>query len=145
MVNFLNAEGDCDGRLMKATKESNEDYLEAVLVLEAETGQPVHAVQVARQLDVSKASVSKALVRLESLGLLKVIERDILLSAEGRRLAESVLRRHHFFMRMLEAAGVDTATASAEACRMEHCISEDTFAKLSDYFGGVALGMGGDR
>ena len=129
---------------MKATKESNEDYLEAVLVIEAETGRPVHAVQVARQLDVSKASVSKALVRLEALGLLRVVDRDILLSPQGRHLAESVLRRHHFFMRMLEAAGVDTATASAEACRMEHCISEDTFAKLSNYFNGVAVGVGGE-
>ena len=128
---------------MKATQESNEDYLEAVLILEAETEKPVHAVQVARQLEVSKASVSKALVRLEALGYLTVVERKIQLSDEGRRLAESVLRRHHFFMRMLEAAGVDSSTASAEACRMEHCISEDSFAKLSHYFGGVAVGTGG--
>ena len=122
---------------MKATKESNEDYLEAVLMLQSETGQPVHAVQVARRLNVSKASVSKALVRLETLGYLRVVDRDIRLSPSGRLLAESVLRRHHFFMRMLEAAGVDAHVASAEACRMEHCISEDSFAKLSAYFGDI--------
>ena len=128
---------------MKATQESNEDYLEAVLVLEAEGGGPVYAVEVARQLGVSKASVSKALVRLEARGYLSVRDRAICLSEEGRRLAESVLRRHHFFMRMLEAAGVETSVASAEACRMEHCISEDSFAKLTNYFSGVAVGTGG--
>ena len=120
---------------MKATQESNEDYLEAILMLRSETGLPVHAVQVARRLNVSKANVSKALVRLEALGYLTVVDRDIRLSYTGRTLAESVLRRHHFFMRMLEAAGVETHVASAEACRMEHCISEDSFAKLSAYYG----------
>jgi len=123
---------------MKATQESNEDYLEAILMLESETERPVHAVQVARRLEVSKASVSKALVRLESLGYLRVVDRDIRLSATGRSLAESVLRRHHFFMRMLEAAGVESHTASAEACRMEHCISDDSFQKLSAYYDGAS-------
>lgn len=123
---------------MKATQESNEDYLEAILMLESETERPVHAVQVARRLEVSKASVSKALVRLESLGYLRVVDRDIRLSTTGRSLAESVLRRHHFFMRMLEAAGVESYTASAEACRMEHCISDDSFQKLSAYYDGAS-------
>lgn len=118
---------------MKATQESNEDYLEAILMLESECGTAVHAVQVARKLGVSKASVSKALVRLEALGHLCVVDRDILLTASGRELAESVLRRHHFFMRMLESAGVPSHIASGEACRMEHCISEESFQKLSHY------------
>ncbi len=124
---------------MKATQESNEDYLEAILIIEADEGTPVHAVQVARLLNVSKASVSKALVRLEALGYLTVVDRAILLSETGRRVAESVLRRHHFFMRMLEAAGVESSVASAEACRMEHCISEDSFAKLTKHYNNMAL------
>ena len=121
---------------MKDTRESNEDYLEAVLMIEGETGEAVHAVQVARRLGVSKASVSKALTKLQALGYLRVVDRDIVLTQSGRRLAESVLERHHFFMHMLCTAGVDSAVASAEACRMEHCISEDSFNKLMSYYGG---------
>ena len=119
---------------MKDTRESNEDYLEAVLMIESETMAAVHAVQVARRLGVSKASVSKALARLQALGYLNVVDRDIVLTRTGRQLAESVLERHHFFMRMLVASGVDSQTASAEACRMEHCISEDSFGKLARYY-----------
>ena len=124
---------------MKDTRESNEDYLEAVLMIEGETGEAVHAVQVARRIGVSKASVSKALTRLQALGYLMVKDRDIVLTEEGRRLAESVLQRHHFFMRMLCAAGVDSKVASAEACRMEHCISDNSFNKLSQHYGMPAI------
>lgn len=120
---------------MKESHESSEDYLEAILMLENSNDGPVHAVDIARKLDVSKASVSKALSKLEGEDRVEVVGRDVRLLPEGLEIAARTLRKHNFFMRMLEAAGVDAITASAEACRMEHCISEDSFAKLVALYG----------
>ena len=61
------------------------------------------------------------------------------LTEEGRRIAEATLAKHRFFERLLAESGVDAKTASAEACRMEHCLSEGSFRKLAD-----ALAAGGD-
>ena len=64
-----------------------------------------------------------------------MVDRDVRLTPEGRRLAEATLDKHRFFERLLVEAGVDAETASAEACRMEHCLSEDSFRKLSERLG----------
>lgn len=58
--------------------------------------------------------------------------RDVLLTEEGERAASATLERHRFFERLLVDAAVDARTASAEACRMEHCLSEDSFRRLAD-------------
>ena len=97
--------------------ESAEDYLKAVLALEREHGY-VRAVDVAGRLGVSKASVSKAL------------SHDVRLTAEGRAVAERVSERHAFFRALLRAAGVEAVVADEEACRLEHCLCEDSFRKL---------------
>lgn len=115
---------------MKDTHESSEDYLLTILMLSNSTDGPVHAVDIARELNVSKASVSKALSKQEAEGRVEVVGRDVRLLPEGLEIAARTLRKHNFFMRMLEAAGVDSVTAAAEAHRMEHCISEDSFNKL---------------
>lgn len=120
---------------MKESHESSEDYLMTILMLENSTKGPVHAVDIARKLDVSKASVSKALSKLEGEGRVQVVERDVQLLPDGYEIASHTLQKHNFFMRMLEAAGVDEDTAFAEAHRMEHCISEDSFEKLIHLYG----------
>ena len=104
--------------------ESAEDYLKAVLALEREHGY-VRAVDVAGRLGVSKASVSKALSKLEH-----VVAHDVRLTAEGRAVAERVSERHAFFRALLRAAGVEAVVADEEACRLEHCLCEDSFRKL---------------
>lgn len=110
-------------------RESREDYLKAVLVLSRRNGY-VRAVDIANYLKVSKPSVSKALRNLGRGGLTHLVDRDVRLTKEGERIAESVLERHQFFCALLVSAGVDLRTASEEACRMEHCLSEDSFEKL---------------
>lgn len=120
---------------MKESHESSEDYLMTILMLENSSNGPVHAVDIARKLDVSKASVSKALSKLEGEGRVQVVERNVQLLPKGLEIASHTLRKHNFFMRMLEAAGVDSDTAFAEAHRMEHCISEDSFEKLINLYG----------
>lgn len=86
--------------------ESAEDYLKAVLALEREHGY-VRAVDVAGRLGVSKASVSKALSKLERQKLVHVVAHDVRLTAEGRTVAERVSERHAFFRALLRAAGVE--------------------------------------
>ena len=114
--------------------ESSEDYLEAILVIRRLRGS-CRNVDIAERLGVSKASVTKALGNLAHGGLAEVVDRDVRLTEEGGRLAEATLAKHRFFERLLAESGVDAKTASAEACRMEHCLSEDSFRKLSERLG----------
>ena len=114
--------------------ESSEDYLEAILVIRRLRGS-CRNVDIAERLGVSKASVTKALGNLTRRGLAEVVGRDVRLTEEGGRLAEATLAKHRFFERLLVEAGVDAETASEEACRMEHCLSEDSFRKLSERLG----------
>ncbi|MDM8245395.1 metal-dependent transcriptional regulator [Collinsella tanakaei] len=115
-------------------RESGEDYLEAILVLQQKHG-AVRAIDIAGYLDVTKASVSKALSTLESKGLIEVVKRDVRLTEEGSQVAHEILERHVFFRDVLIAAGVDAETAAEEACHMEHCLSEDSFQKLKAHMG----------
>lgn len=114
--------------------KSSEDYLEAILAIRRERGF-CRNVDIAERLGVSKASVTKALGNLARRGLAEVVDRDVRLTAAGEFLAEETLAKHRFFERMLLDAGVDTEVASEEACRMEHCISADSFEKLSSHLG----------
>lgn len=114
--------------------KSSEDYLEAILAIRRERGF-CRNVDIAERLGVSKASVIKALGNLARRGLAEVVDRDVRLTAAGELLAEETLAKHRFFERMLLDAGVDTEVASEEACRMEHCISADSFEKLSSHLG----------
>ena len=114
--------------------DSSEDYLEAILVIRAERGR-CRNVDIAEQMGVTKPSVTKALANLARKGLVDVVDRDARLTSEGRRLAEETLAKHRFFEGMLLDAEVDAEVASEEACRMEHCISADSFEKLSSHLG----------
>lgn len=114
--------------------KSSEDYLEAILAIRRERGF-CRNVDIAERLGVSKASVTKAARNLARRGLAEVVDRDVRLTAAGELLAEETLAKHRFFERMLLDAGVDTEVASEEACRMEHCISADSFEKLSSHLG----------
>ena len=92
-------------------------------------------VDIAERLGRSKPSVTKALGNLARGGLAEVVGRDVRLTEEGGRIAEATLAKHRFFERLLAESGVDAKTASAEACRMEHCLSEGSFRKLADRLG----------
>ena len=109
---------------------SGEDYLEAILVLQKEKGM-VRSVDVARHLGVSKPSVCHAVATLKEGGFLSMDEDFFLrLTNVGREVAEQTYEKHCFFTEMLIEAGVDQETAEADACRMEHAISEDSFQHL---------------
>ncbi|WP_270297008.1 metal-dependent transcriptional regulator [Eggerthella sinensis] len=124
--------------MKRPVHESAEDYLKAVLVLAREHGF-VRAVDVAERLGVSKASVSKALSKLERAGCIDIVCHDVRLTSEGRAVAERILERHEFFWSLLVSAGVNERTADEEACRMEHCLSEDSFRKLAAHMRALPL------
>ena len=109
---------------------SGEDYLEAILVLQRKTGM-VRSVDVARHMDVSKPSVCHAVATLKDGGFLTVDGDFFLhLTDVGRETAEQIYEKHQFFTIQLIAAGVDPKIAEADACRIEHVISEESFQRL---------------
>lgn len=111
---------------------SGEDYLEAMLVLQMEKGM-VRSVDVARHLGVSKPSVCHAVATLRNGGFLTMDEDHFLhLTDIGREVATTIYERHCFFTEQLIAAGVDPETAEADACRMEHVISTESFLRLKE-------------
>lgn len=109
--------------------ESAENYLRAILGIRSSHGR-CRNVDIAERLNFSRASVSKALVRLSEAGLVEIVEHDVRLTPEGRRIAEAMAERHRFFEGLLRDAGVDADEASRDACRLEHCVSADSFEKL---------------
>lgn len=111
---------------------SGEDYLEAILVLQQKQG-IVRSVDVARHMDVSKPSVCHAVATLRNGGFLTMDEDHFLhLTDIGREVATTIYERHCFFTEQLIAAGVDPKTAEADACRMEHVISTESFLRLKE-------------
>ena len=109
-----------------------EDYLEAVLIV-AKKQVEVRSVDVARHMEVSKPSVCHAVATLRDGGFLTMDKDHFLhLTDVGREVAEKIYERHCFFTEQLIAAGVDPKTAEADACRMEHAISEESLQKLKD-------------
>ena len=111
---------------------SGEDYLETILVLQKKLGM-VRSVDVARHMGVSKASVTHATTTLRKGGFLTMAkEHYIHLTNAGRVTAEKIYERHCFFTEQLIAAGVDPRTAEADACRIEHIISDESFSRLKE-------------
>ena len=109
---------------------AGEDYLEAILVLQKKQGM-VRSVDVARYMEVSKPSVCHAVATLRDGGFLTMDEDHFLhLTDVGREVAERIYERHCFFTEQLIATGVDPKTAEADACRIEHIISQDSFEKI---------------
>lgn len=113
---------------------SGEDYLEAILVLHKKMG-TVRSVDVARHMEVSKPSVCHAVAVLRDGGFLTMDEEHFLrLTDAGREVAEKIYERHCFFTEQLIAAGVDPRIAEADACRIEHVISTESFEHLKKSF-----------
>ena len=111
---------------------SGEDYLETILVLQKKRGM-VRSVDVARHMEVSKPSVCHAVATLRDGGFLMMDEDHFLhLTDVGREVAEKIYERHCFFTKHFISIGVDPETAEADACRIEHDISAETYERLKE-------------
>lgn len=118
---------------MPRIQESAENYLETILILQQKNGE-VHSVDIAAYLEFSKPSVSVAMKNLRELGCITVDgEGHISLTEEGRKIAERVYERHTLFTELLVGLGVDEETAMADACRIEHVVSEETFQAIKQH------------
>lgn len=109
--------------------ESGEDYLEAILRLSA-VKDDVHSVEVARELGVSKPAVTKAMRILTQKGYVNIVDNHIHLTETGRAYAEAVYEKHKMFTAFFTLLGVDAKVAEADACRVEHVLSEETCASI---------------
>lgn len=127
---------------------SSEDYLESIYRLSQTSDKPdqgVHSVDVADQLNVSKASVNKALTALREAGMVEQVRYGrIELTPQGREYGRDIWRRHLTLRAFLEQElGVDHETANDEACLMEHDLSADTMDRWVSYLEkkGVSLNI----
>ena len=113
--------------------ESSEDYLETVLILKERNGN-VHAIDIAREMGFSKPSVSIAIHKLEDNGYLTITEDgNILLTESGSEIANKIYDRHLTISKALTMLGVNEEQSLVDACKIEHDISEETFAKLKEF------------
>ena len=120
---------------MERLSQSLEDYLEAIVMLGGTTEHSIRPSDIARHLGVSKTSVGKALTTLRERGLvIQPYYGKATLTESGYTYGLAVLKRHTYLTAFLEKEiGLDRATAEEEACMMEHAISDESFAKWTDY------------
>ena len=116
-----------------ALQESGEMYLETILVLSRER-EFVRSVDISQHLGYSKPSVSRAVGLLKA-GEYITIDGDghIRLTDSGRSIAEKIFIRHKVLTEMLIFLGVDPQIAAADACKMEHVISDESFNAIQKH------------
>ena len=113
-------------------QESGEDYLESILKIERQKG-VVRSIDIANDLHVSKPSVSRAIHILEERGFIHIQDNILVLSDTGREIAEKIYERNLLFTDFFVHICVDEETAAEDACRMEHALSDKSFAALKSY------------
>jgi len=108
-------------------RSSAEDYLETILLLSKKTG-AVRSIDIVEEMGFSKPSVSVAMKKLRENEMISVDgEGFITLTRKGEEAAEQVYERHSTLYDWLIGIGISAKTAAADACRMEHILSEETF------------------
>ncbi len=114
-------------------QESGEMYLETILIL-SQKNQYVRSVDISEHMGYSKPSVSRAVGLLKN-GNFIIVEDDghILLTPAGREIAEKILNRHQILTKVLMQLGVSEETAAADACKMEHILSDESFAAIQKH------------
>ena len=116
-------------------KKKIEDYMKIIFQLDSEG--VARGAYIAERLGVSKPTVSVTLKELEKEGFIRTLEnRTLKLTEKGAEIAEKVIERNQIIYELLVNLGVDRQTATDDACRMEHSISQesiDALVKLTNY------------
>ena len=116
-----------------ALQESGEMYLETILRLTEKNGH-VRSIDVSESMGYSKPSVSRAMGILKKDGFLNMeADGSLVLTESGREVAMKIYERHRVISGFLKKIGVSEETASADACKIEHVISDETFEKIKNY------------
>ena len=118
--------------------ESSENYLEAILSLREQHGM-VRSIDIANQLHFSKPSVSVAMKKLRESGYIEM-DKDGLISLlpAGEEIARRIYERHQLLTQFFIHLGVSPEVAAADACKVEHDLSDETFQKIKAHALGKA-------
>jgi Mn-dependent DtxR family transcriptional regulator len=118
---------------MSNTTESLEMYLENILVLQNTIGR-VRSIDIVHRTGYSKPSVSRAVKLLNLDGCIEIDGGGyITLTEKGRDIAAKIFDRHRLICEFFVSIGVSEETATEDACRIEHVISDETYDKLKDF------------
>ena len=113
--------------------ESGEDYLETILVLKERLGM-VRSIDIVNEMQFTKPSVSVAMKKLRENGLITMSKEGfITLTDEGYKIASTIYNRHKLLTKFFVTLGVDEQVAAADACKIEHDISQETFEKIVEH------------
>ena len=114
-------------------RESAEDYLESILMLREQHGQ-VRSIDIVNQLGYSKPSVSIAMKKLRENGYISMGEDGLItLTDSGLEIASQVYQRHRVITELFVLLGVGRDQAAEDACRVEHDLSPETFARILEF------------
>ncbi|MCL2286546.1 MAG: metal-dependent transcriptional regulator [Firmicutes bacterium] len=113
---------------------SAEDYLETIYVLTKQNGK-VRSVDIANHMGFSKPTISIIMKQFRDNGYITLdSSRNIHLTEKGTKIAQGIHERHMLLSNILIAIGVDKETAIADACKIEHNISEKTFECIKAFY-----------
>lgn len=116
-----------------AIHESGEMYLETILIL-SERMEHVRSIDVVREMDFSKPSVSRAMSILKKEKYITIDDNGyITLTKDGSAIAHKIYERHDVLTRALQTLGVERDIAAEDACRVEHVISDATFDAIKKH------------
>lgn len=115
--------------------ESREDYLERILMIQEKYNtKKVHAIDIAKDMNFSKASVSVALKKLRQQELIIIDENGaIILTKQGEEIANKIYERHKTISKWLISIGVNKEIALKDACLIEHDLSDETYQKIKEH------------
>lgn len=118
---------------MRDMKESSENYLETILIL-SEKLERVRSVDIANELGFAKPSISVAMKKLKARDCIDIDRRgSITLTEKGIEIAKNVYARHTLLTDVFLKLGVNEEVAIADACKIEHFLSQETVDRIRDY------------
>ena len=120
---------------MNSLTSSLEDYLE-IICNYADSNQQVRAVDISKELNVSRASTSEALKKLANKGFINYGRYGVIsITASGKELAHNIISKHKTLQEFFENIGLSKEDASYNACKIEHVITDSAFNKISEFLG----------
>lgn len=113
--------------------ESAEDYLERILVLKKENGKVI-SIDIANSMNYSKPSISRAMKNLKENNYITInANGEIDLTEKGLKIANRIFERHTLLTKYFISLGVSEEIAKADACKIEHDLSDETFEAIKNH------------
>lgn len=116
-------------------RQSAEDYFEMIYMIKQKKGS-VRAIDIVNEMGFSKPTVSVAMKKFRENGYVTVdSDGNLSLTEAGLAIAENIYEKHMVLAKMLMNLGVDETIAYEDACRIEHCLSDESFAAIKKHMG----------